>query len=78
MVAGDHSQSADVEGGTPHEEVGLEEVGGHHDAWVDSGHVPLEVQGDIRRNKEDMKDRGIVEGGRQYCVVFAADLAVAS
>lgn len=76
-MVGGHNQVADVVEGTPHE-VG-EAAEGRCDAWGDSGHVPQEVQGDIRHNREDMKDRGTAEeGGRQYYAVSAVDLEVSS
>lgn len=78
VVVGGHSRSADVEEDTPHEVVGQEEVGDPHDAWGDSGHAPLELRGDIHHNKVDMKDKGIAEEGRQYCVASVVDLAMPS
>lgn len=79
MAAGGRNQNADAVEDTHREEE--EEAGDHCDAWGDSGHVPQEVQVDIHHNREGMKDRGTAEeeaGGRQRCVVSAADLEVSS
>ena len=71
MAAGGHNQYADVVEDTPHE-VG-EVAAVHRDAWGDSGHVPQGVQGDIHQNRQDMRHRGIAEGGRGYYAVSAVD-----